>query len=173
MLDAVSKGVPWVPWSWPEELGAPLTVCSLPRPAHRDSIALCFLNSGTSFVAGFAIFSVLGFMAYEQGVPIAEVAESGEFAKVEPWPSSSACSSPGLRSQEGAPVPLQTRLLWGKPPAQSTATVASRTTGASAGLPASTAVPSVPSVPLLQSDWALKCKADRVLPWRTVSFGFS
>ena len=77
MLDAVSKGVPWVPWSWPEELGAPLTGCSLPRPAHRDSIALCFLNSGTSFVAGFAIFSILGFMSQEQGVPISEVAESG------------------------------------------------------------------------------------------------
>ncbi|KAK2534385.1 hypothetical protein Q9233_004229 [Columba guinea] len=42
-----------------------------------DCIMLCCLNSGTSFVAGFAIFSVLGFMAYEQGVPIAEVAESG------------------------------------------------------------------------------------------------
>uniref|UniRef100_A0A670JJ52 Transporter n=1 Tax=Podarcis muralis TaxID=64176 RepID=A0A670JJ52_PODMU len=43
----------------------------------RDCIALCFLNSGTSFVAGVAIFSILGFMAQEQGVPISEVAESG------------------------------------------------------------------------------------------------
>ena len=45
--------------------------------SRRDSIALCFLNSGTSFVAGFAIFSILGFMSQEQGVPISEVAESG------------------------------------------------------------------------------------------------
>ncbi|XP_004710356.1 sodium- and chloride-dependent GABA transporter 2 isoform X3 [Echinops telfairi] len=44
---------------------------------YRDCIALCFLNSGTSFVAGFAIFSILGFMSQEQGVPISEVAESG------------------------------------------------------------------------------------------------
>lgn len=39
---------------------------------------LCLLNSGTSFLAGFAIFSVLGFMAEEQGVDIATVAQSGE-----------------------------------------------------------------------------------------------
>uniref|UniRef100_A0A8C5PB97 Solute carrier family 6 member 13 n=1 Tax=Leptobrachium leishanense TaxID=445787 RepID=A0A8C5PB97_9ANUR len=44
---------------------------------YRDCVALCFLNSGTSFVAGFAIFSILGFMAEEQRVPISEVAESG------------------------------------------------------------------------------------------------
>uniref|UniRef100_A0A8C2G3V2 Transporter n=1 Tax=Cyprinus carpio TaxID=7962 RepID=A0A8C2G3V2_CYPCA len=44
---------------------------------YRDCIMLCCLNSGTSFVAGFAIFSVLGFMAYEQNVPIEAVAESG------------------------------------------------------------------------------------------------
>uniref|UniRef100_A0A8C9VHZ1 Transporter n=1 Tax=Scleropages formosus TaxID=113540 RepID=A0A8C9VHZ1_SCLFO len=44
---------------------------------YRDCIMLCCLNSGTSFVAGFAIFSVLGFMAYEQNVPIEVVAESG------------------------------------------------------------------------------------------------
>ena len=44
----------------------------------RDCLSLCFLNSGTSFMAGFAIFSILGFMSYEQNVPISEVAESGE-----------------------------------------------------------------------------------------------
>ncbi|KAG9353040.1 hypothetical protein JZ751_017616, partial [Albula glossodonta] len=43
----------------------------------RDCLMLCCLNSGTSFIAGFAIFSVLGFMAYEQNVPIEAVAESG------------------------------------------------------------------------------------------------
>uniref|UniRef100_H3CMZ4 Solute carrier family 6 member 13 n=1 Tax=Tetraodon nigroviridis TaxID=99883 RepID=H3CMZ4_TETNG len=44
---------------------------------YRDCLSLCLLNSGTSFVAGFAIFSILGFMSYEQNVPISEVAESG------------------------------------------------------------------------------------------------
>jgi len=44
---------------------------------HRDCVYLCLLNSLTSFVAGFAIFSVLGFMAKEQGVDISMVAESG------------------------------------------------------------------------------------------------
>ncbi|KAM7129895.1 sodium- and chloride-dependent GABA transporter 2 isoform 3-T3 [Ciconia maguari] len=54
-----------------------LLSCPLSLPVERrDCVALCFLNSGTSFVAGFAIFSILGFMAGEQGVPIAEVAES-------------------------------------------------------------------------------------------------
>lgn len=44
---------------------------------YRDCFYLCLLNSATSIVAGFAIFSVLGFMTYEQGVDISEVAESG------------------------------------------------------------------------------------------------
>ncbi|KAG7223112.1 hypothetical protein INR49_015871, partial [Caranx melampygus] len=43
---------------------------------YKDCLWLCLLNGGTSVVAGFAVFSVLGFMAQEQGVPIAEVAES-------------------------------------------------------------------------------------------------
>ncbi|XP_053723568.1 solute carrier family 6 member 22, tandem duplicate 2 [Synchiropus splendidus] len=44
---------------------------------YRDCIYLCLLNSFTSFLAGFAIFSVLGFMSKEQGVDISLVAESG------------------------------------------------------------------------------------------------
>ncbi|KAM4742991.1 sodium- and chloride-dependent GABA transporter 2-like isoform 1-T1 [Anableps anableps] len=44
---------------------------------YRDCLWLCLLNSGTSVVAGFAVFSVLGFMSHEQGIPITEVAESG------------------------------------------------------------------------------------------------
>lgn len=44
---------------------------------YRDSIYLCLLNSLTSFIAGFAIFSVLGFMAKEQSVDISTVTESG------------------------------------------------------------------------------------------------
>ncbi|XP_062853953.1 sodium- and chloride-dependent GABA transporter 2-like [Trichomycterus rosablanca] len=44
---------------------------------YRDTVYLCLLNSMTSFVAGFAIFSVLGFMANEQGMDISMVAESG------------------------------------------------------------------------------------------------
>ncbi|KAJ0062292.1 hypothetical protein NL108_004769 [Boleophthalmus pectinirostris] len=44
---------------------------------YKDSFKLCLLNSSTSFLAGFAIFSVLGFMAQEQGVHISTVAQSG------------------------------------------------------------------------------------------------
>uniref|UniRef100_H3CF08 Uncharacterized protein n=1 Tax=Tetraodon nigroviridis TaxID=99883 RepID=H3CF08_TETNG len=43
----------------------------------RDSLWLCLLNSCTSFVAGFTVFSVLGFMAQQQGVPISNVVDSG------------------------------------------------------------------------------------------------
>uniref|UniRef100_A0A8B9L1X9 Transporter n=1 Tax=Astyanax mexicanus TaxID=7994 RepID=A0A8B9L1X9_ASTMX len=44
---------------------------------YRDSLWLCVLNSCTSVVAGFAVFSVLGFMAHQQGAAVEDVAESG------------------------------------------------------------------------------------------------
>ncbi|XP_039974570.1 sodium- and chloride-dependent betaine transporter-like [Xiphias gladius] len=44
---------------------------------YKDSLWLCVLNSSTSFVSGFAVFSALGFMAHKQGIPISMVVESG------------------------------------------------------------------------------------------------
>uniref|UniRef100_A0A0F8AKI6 Sodium-and chloride-dependent betaine transporter n=1 Tax=Larimichthys crocea TaxID=215358 RepID=A0A0F8AKI6_LARCR len=46
---------------------------------YKDCFWLCLLNSGTSFVAGFVVFSVLGFMAQKQGVTVDAVAKSGAF----------------------------------------------------------------------------------------------
>ncbi|KAA0714341.1 Sodium- and chloride-dependent creatine transporter 1 [Triplophysa tibetana] len=43
---------------------------------YKDAFVLAFINSGTSFFAGFVVFSILGFMAAEQGVDISKVAES-------------------------------------------------------------------------------------------------
>ena len=56
-----------------------LTAPSLTRsaPLHRDTLIVCFGNCCTSVFAGFAIFSVLGFMAHELNVPVSEVVTSG------------------------------------------------------------------------------------------------
>ncbi|XP_029687052.1 sodium- and chloride-dependent betaine transporter-like isoform X1 [Takifugu rubripes] len=44
---------------------------------YRDCFFLCLLNSCTSFLAGFVVFSILGFMAQQQGVTVDAVADSG------------------------------------------------------------------------------------------------
>lgn len=49
----------------------------------RDTVWLCLLNSCTSFVAGFTVFSVLGFMAKKQDVPISMVVDSGWYMKAQ------------------------------------------------------------------------------------------
>ncbi|XP_068172841.1 sodium- and chloride-dependent GABA transporter 2-like [Antennarius striatus] len=67
-------------YSYSLGVGSLIVLSSYNSPSNNcyyDSLWLCFLNGCTSFVAGFAVFSVLGFMAHEQGVPIADVAESG------------------------------------------------------------------------------------------------
>lgn len=45
--------------------------------SYKDSLLFAIANTFTSFLAGFVIFSVLGFMAKRQGLTVDEVAESG------------------------------------------------------------------------------------------------
>ncbi|XP_058273602.1 sodium- and chloride-dependent GABA transporter 2-like isoform X2 [Hemibagrus wyckioides] len=44
---------------------------------YKDCIALCALNSGTSIFAGFAVFSILGYMAHELSLPMEDIVQSG------------------------------------------------------------------------------------------------
>jgi len=43
----------------------------------RDTVIIACVNSGTSFLAGFAIFAALGNMAHQQGVEVKDVVSSG------------------------------------------------------------------------------------------------
>uniref|UniRef100_A0AAY4EH78 Transporter n=1 Tax=Denticeps clupeoides TaxID=299321 RepID=A0AAY4EH78_9TELE len=44
---------------------------------YKDCVGLCLLNSSTSIFAGFAVFSVLGFMAHELNTSIDHVVQAG------------------------------------------------------------------------------------------------
>uniref|UniRef100_A0A665XEW5 Transporter n=1 Tax=Echeneis naucrates TaxID=173247 RepID=A0A665XEW5_ECHNA len=60
--------------------GGIIALSSYNRPnnnCYRDCFWLCLLNCATSFLAGFVVFSVLGFMAHKQGVGVESVVESG------------------------------------------------------------------------------------------------
>ncbi|MDP8239470.1 MAG: sodium-dependent transporter [Candidatus Hatepunaea meridiana] len=51
----------------------------LPKDADisNNSFMTGFINCGFSFFAGFAVFSALGFLAYQVGVPVQDVVKSG------------------------------------------------------------------------------------------------
>uniref|UniRef100_A0A4W4G2A9 Transporter n=1 Tax=Electrophorus electricus TaxID=8005 RepID=A0A4W4G2A9_ELEEL len=44
---------------------------------YKDCVALCALNSATSIFAGFAVFSVLGYMCHELDLPMEDIVRSG------------------------------------------------------------------------------------------------
>lgn len=44
---------------------------------YKDSLIVAVSNIGTSFFAGFVIFSVIGFLAHELAVPVASVVDQG------------------------------------------------------------------------------------------------
>ena len=53
-----------------------LNQTSRPHPAPRDAMLIPVLNCMTSVFAGFVIYSVLGFLAHEMGVEVAEVRQA-------------------------------------------------------------------------------------------------
>ncbi|KAH3838902.1 hypothetical protein DPMN_112319 [Dreissena polymorpha] len=67
-------------YSYSLSLGTLAALGSYNRFNHnsfRDALLFAGVNSFTSLLAGFVIFSILGFMAVRQGVSVADVAESG------------------------------------------------------------------------------------------------
>ncbi|XP_074600851.1 sodium- and chloride-dependent creatine transporter 1-like [Brevipalpus obovatus] len=64
---------------------------------YHQMVFVAFMNSGTSIFAGFAIFSVLGYMAHQKGAPIETVAEKGPGLAFIAYPK-------GVSTMPGAPI---------------------------------------------------------------------
>ena len=60
--------------------GTIVAFASYNEPSHnfvRDAWMVPLINCGTSFLAGIVVFSILGYMANQKGVSVADVAEGG------------------------------------------------------------------------------------------------
>lgn len=73
---------------------------------HRDVLSICILNSATSILAGFAIFSILGYIAENQGSEVKDVVSEG---KSHPLPSMlrpflTSCPGPSFHAPPLFPV---------------------------------------------------------------------
>ena len=64
------------PRGWGRDPLTPACGCAWTSPA-RDTFIVTLGNAVTSILAGFAIFSVLGYMSQELGVPVDQVAKAG------------------------------------------------------------------------------------------------
>ncbi len=53
-------------------------LCTEAPSLGRDGILFAIINSGTSILSGFVIFSVLGYMSHVNNIDIDKVAESGD-----------------------------------------------------------------------------------------------
>lgn len=53
----------------------------------NNALIISLANCGTSFFAGFAVFSVIGFLAHEQGVAVTEVVAGGTGLAFETYPT--------------------------------------------------------------------------------------
>lgn len=66
------------PCSWPIKTLAWIhTIINSVFRCYRDTFFICIGNCGTSFFAGFVIFSIVGFMAHNLGIEVSEVASQG------------------------------------------------------------------------------------------------
>ena len=48
----------------------------------RDAFLVSFIGEGTSIFSGLVVFTILGFIAHDLGVPIDEVVKSGTYLSV-------------------------------------------------------------------------------------------
>lgn len=83
-------------------------------PPGRDTLVITIGNCCTSFFAGFAIFSVLGHMAWKRQVPVGSVVDSGGGSG--PGTRAGLCLGtsrcPVLGQGHGAAVELTSSCTW-------------------------------------------------------------